>query len=125
MDNIVQTLNQRREYLGISQPQLAAMTDVSLPTIQRFFSDKGANVSYETVSKIAHVLGIALTSKPIMDEHKLLEQRAREKAHALAAIVQGTSSLEAQGLPKHSLQGIEQKIFYELMSGSRRKLWSA
>lgn len=123
--NIVRQLNQRREHLGISQNRLAEMTGVSLPTVQRFFSDQGANVSIETASNIAQALGMALAPKEIIHEQKLLEEQARKKAHALATMVQGTSALEGQGLSASSYKAIESRLFHELMAGSRRKLWSA
>lgn len=125
MDKIITQLNHRREHLGISQSRLAEMVGVSLPTIQRFFSEQGANVSIETASRIAEALGMTLTPKETISEQALLENRAKEKAHMLAHLVQGTSALEAQGLSAASYKHIERKLFYDLMAGSRRKLWSA
>ncbi len=125
ISNMVHKINQRREHLGISQTRLAEMTGISLPTIQRFFSDNGAKVSLETASKIAEVLGLNLTPKEIIDEQTLLEKHARKKARWLTSVVQGTSSLEAQGLTGSSAKAVEQRFFYELMAGPKSKIWSA
>ena len=125
MPNIVQKLNLRREHLGISQSILADMTGVSLPTIQRFFSEDAGNVSFETACKIAEILGCTLDTNETVNEQSLLEKQARAKARWLASIVQGTSSLEAQGLNKKSLAGVEENFYHKLLAGSRRKLWSS
>jgi len=125
MISVVQKLNLRREHLGISQSNLAEMTGVSLPTIQRFFSEDGGTVSFETACKIAEVLGCSLDANEVVNERSLLERQARIKARWLASIVQGTSSLEAQGLNKQSLTHVEEKFYHKLLGGSRRKLWSA
>ncbi|MEI7668619.1 MAG: helix-turn-helix transcriptional regulator [Pseudomonadota bacterium] len=122
---IVRQFNQRREQLGISQSRLAELSGISLPTVQRFFSDNSSNISMETVYKMAKILGLNLIAEEVMDTQRIIENRAREKAQKLAAMVQGTSSLEGQGLAKKSYKMIEQNLFHALVSGSKRKLWDS
>ena len=79
----------------------------------------------DTVYKMASVLGLNITSQEVTGTQDIIEKQARDKAKQLAAMVQGTSSLEGQGLEKSSYRAIEQNLFHALMSGSKRKLWGA
>lgn len=104
---------------------MATLTGVSLPTIQRFFSGHGTNISLDTVNSIADVLGIRLEAREEKTEHAILQERAQEKAHALASIVYGTSALEEQGLKRSSAAAVKDKFYHALMSGPKSKIWSS
>ena len=65
--NLTTQLNQKRQHLGISQANLAEMTGLSLPTVQRFFAEEDNNVSLETTCKIAEALGFTIGIKEIAD----------------------------------------------------------
>ena len=82
-------------------------------------------VAFETVAKIAEILGVSLSLQEDVPEEQLLMQRARARAKELAVMVQGTSSLEAQGLSPSAIKTIEQRLLHELLKGSRSRLWSA
>jgi transcriptional regulator with XRE-family HTH domain len=56
---IGQSILQRRELLGLLQPQLAALSGVSTRTIQLIEQGKG-NPSIETLIKLADPLGLRL-----------------------------------------------------------------
>lgn len=124
MRGVIDRLNHKRQQLGISHARLAEMSGVSLLTVQRFFSQENENISFATICKMADVLGVDIVARETMSTQKMLERRAREKARELANVVQGTSALEAQGLNAAALNEIENGIFYTLMNGSRRALWS-
>jgi len=53
------TIRQRRELLGLLQPQLAALSGISTRTIQLVEQGKG-NPSLDTLIKLAHPLGLHL-----------------------------------------------------------------
>lgn len=62
----------RRELLGLLQSQLAAITKVSIRTIQMIESGKG-NPSIETILKLIHPIGLRLELMVPMPE-KNIEQ---------------------------------------------------
>ena len=59
LDQLVATLNQRREVLGVTQEQLAELSDVGLRTLKALESKK-SNPTLETLTKLADVLGMEL-----------------------------------------------------------------
>ena len=58
-ENIGHLLRKRRELLGLLQPQLAAISGVSIRTIQLVEMGKG-NPSLETLIKLADPLGLQI-----------------------------------------------------------------
>ena len=58
-ENIGHVLRKRRELLGFLQPQLAAISGVSIRTIQLVEMGKG-NPSLETLIKLADPLGLQI-----------------------------------------------------------------
>lgn len=59
LDQLVATLKQRREVLGVTQEQLAELSDVGLRTLKALESKK-SNPTLETLTKLADVLGMEL-----------------------------------------------------------------
>ena len=59
LDELVITLKQRREVLGVTQEQLAVLSGVGLRTLKALESKK-SNPTLETLTKIADVLGMEL-----------------------------------------------------------------
>ncbi len=53
------------------------------------------------------------------------QEQAERKAAELVAQVQGTSGLEAQGVPLSELRRMKKQTARELLTGSSRKLWAA
>ncbi len=122
--SIVESLDERRKSLGLSHRQIARMAGISHPTSQRLFSRKNASISFETVAKVAHLLGMELQCTPVIPESELLFQAARSRAHILAK-----ATMEAMGDPPESdtnnnLKKIEETIFMELLRGSRARIWA-
>lgn len=68
MIHIGQKIRERRELLGLLQPQLAALSGVSRRTIQLVEGGEG-NPSLETMIRLADSLGLSLqlTIKPLPD----------------------------------------------------------
>lgn len=59
LEELVVTLKQRREVLGVTQEQLAELSGVGLRTLKALESKK-SNPTLETLSKLADVLGMEL-----------------------------------------------------------------
>lgn len=59
LEELVRTLKKRREILGVTQEQLAELSDVGLRTLKSLESMK-SNPTLETLTKLADVLGMEL-----------------------------------------------------------------
>ena len=59
LEELVRTLKNRREVLGVTQEHLADLSDVGLRTLKALESGK-SNPTFETLSKLADVLGMEL-----------------------------------------------------------------
>jgi len=62
LENIYEKLKERRSLLGITQQDLADISDVGLRTIKEIETGRG-NPSINTLSKILNVLGMELDLK--------------------------------------------------------------
>ena len=105
-------------------PALAQRSGVSEPTVKRVLAGRIAEASFGNVVAIAEALGMPLMADPI-DAEDLLEQVAREKAVRVAQLVQGTSALEAQAVDSDQYRKLVEQSMHELLTGSRRLLWSS
>jgi y4mF family transcriptional regulator len=56
---LIKTLKNRREELGVTQDHLAELAGVGLRTLKEIESGKG-NPTFETLNKLAEVLGMEL-----------------------------------------------------------------
>ena len=59
LSELIDALKKRRAILGVTQEQLAEISGVGLRTLKALESDK-SNPTYETLSKLAEVLGMEL-----------------------------------------------------------------
>ncbi|SHH53456.1 Helix-turn-helix [Chryseolinea serpens] len=59
LNNLYETLRERRETLGVTQLHLAELSGVALRTLKEIESGKG-NPTAETLSKLADVMGMDL-----------------------------------------------------------------
>ncbi len=59
VNNLGQTIKDRRKELNITQPHLAELADVSTNTLYKIERGQG-NPSIEVISKLAEVLGMEL-----------------------------------------------------------------
>ncbi len=120
---IVEELAARRRALGMSFPQLAERSGVSEPTVKRILGGHAGSASYAGVAAIAEAMGMPLRSDPINPD-EFRERAALEKAERLARLVQGTSALEAQGVPPAEFRRLVARSVHELLAGPPRRLWS-
>lgn len=124
LNSILQKMEQRRKNLGVSHRYLAQATGVSLPTVQRIFSGKNRSASFETITKLATVLGLSLTCEPALQETDVLLQAAKRRAYELAVSMEVASATEKVGLSRDGFARIQDKLVLELLRGSRARIWS-
>jgi len=114
----------RKEQLGITVENLAKLSGVGVRTINRLL--KNEDVKLSTVEHVTNFLGLDFAGNEQLSLSALKKQRAHEKALFLASIVQGTSTLEMQGLEDESLSKIISMYEKECLSGSYKDtLWVA
>ena len=117
-------LEQRRCELGISKPQLARRSRVSLATVQRLLGGQIDNATVANVRAVSSALGVNLTASAASTSPEMQEQEATAKAEDIVAMIQGTSALEGQAVDSELRQQMVQRTVHELMAGSKRRLWS-
>jgi hypothetical protein len=103
---------------------LAERSGLGLRTVQRVLSLEEPAARLDTVLQIADALSVELCPKEIGTAHRVRQRAAQRKAVRLASMVQGTSALESQAIPKNDLREIEDEIAARLLSGSSRELWA-
>ena len=121
---LLDTLAGRRKTLRMSFRVVAERSGLGLRTVQRVLSSRDPNAKLDTVLQIADALKIELLPKEIGTARSVRRKAAAIKAARLASMVQGTSVLESQGVPKKDLREIEGEIAEKLLSGPRRELWA-
>lgn len=124
MPTIIDNINLQARELGISQPVIARLTGISLPTVKRIMAGRYSGARLADVEAIARVLGLELQSVVRTDADTLRLKRAEQKAAKIAKQVQATSALEAQGVDEATLRGIRNEIVHGLMAGPKSKLWT-
>ncbi|MGH7812433.1 MAG: helix-turn-helix domain-containing protein [Candidatus Binataceae bacterium] len=121
---LMRHLDARRKALGMSVRLVARESGIGMRTAQRLLSGKEPSVRFDTLLSIADALKVRLRAVDIGPAHAVRAAQARRKAAGLAAMVQGTSALEAQAVPPKALREIQGEIAADLLGGSRRRLWA-
>ena len=103
---------------------VAERSGLGLRTVQRVLSLQEPGARLDTVLQIADALSVELCLREIGTAHRVRKREAAKKAVRLAAMVQGTSALESQAVPKNDLREIKDEIAARLLSGSSRELWA-
>ena len=122
-NEIINALALRKHELGMRDSHVARKSGVSQPVVHRIFAGKHKTARLDQMIAIAAVLGVSLEA--VMNE-KAVEMRlreARKKAKKIVSMVQGTSSLESQGLEKNVLKDMEQQSIHEFLAGPQGHLW--
>lgn len=123
--DLSRALEARRRELGMTHDALARRSGVSVATVKRILAGTIGPASFEHVVQIAEALGQTVSLRQSVDAQVMERQQARAKAKALIDQVQGTSSLEAQGVDRRARQRMIDRTVRELLAGSPRKLWAA
>ena len=103
---------------------VAERSGLGLRTVQRVLSLEEPAARLDTVLQIADALSVELCLTEIGTAHRVRKRAAQQKAIRLASMVQGTSALESQAIPKNDLREIKDEIAARLLSGSSRELWA-
>jgi transcriptional regulator with XRE-family HTH domain len=119
-----ESLNQRRQELGLSVGSLAKRSGVSRPTVQRILSGTNPTASFSNVMAIAHALGLSLRLNARTDVGRMKQDQAARKARKLVSLVQGTLGLEGQAVDQKTLDAMIEKTTHEMLNGPKRRLWS-
>ena len=108
----------------MSRTALARRSGVSLPSVNRMLNDGIDRTAVSNVRAVAAALGMEMTIVPTCSSLEWQEKEARAKAKKIVKLVQGTSALENQAVDEPTLHDMTKKTVFELMSGSKRRLWS-
>jgi transcriptional regulator with XRE-family HTH domain len=121
---LLNSLAARRKELRMSLQVVAKRSGLGLRTVQRVLSEREPNAKLDTVLRIADALNIELRPKEAGSAHLVRKRQAMKKAANLASMVQGTSALESQAIPKNDLRDIKAEMAARLSTGSSRQLWA-
>lgn len=122
--DLIDKVQKRRKILSISLENLAKISNIGMRTMNRLLA--GDDVKLSTIEKITKTLGLDFAGNEIVKIKDLRKKRAEEKAIFLASIVQGTSTLEMQGLERDSLEKIISGFKEEFLNGQYKdRLWVA
>ena len=122
---IIHDLNKRRRRLGMSRADVARLSGVSVPTVQRILGKQDHDATLSNLLAIAEALGLGLDIRPDAKVAALREQQARRKAERLVGMVQGSSALEGQAVDQDTYERMVKQTVHELLAGPNRKLWAA
>lgn len=127
LERLANFLSERRDMLGMSDYDIALFSNVSQPTVYRFLSGKGLNISTANLIKIAQALGSDIApdlheTYPVED---FREKRAEFKAQKIVEATSATSALEGQNIDEADREAIKRRIKQKLLAGPPKDLWSA
>ena len=121
---LIEQIIARKEQLGITIENLAKLSGVGVRTINRLL--KNEDVKLSTIEAVTNLLGLDFAGNEQISLKELEKQRAKEKALYLASIVQGTSTLEMQGLEDDGIKKIVSMYENEFLHGNYKDtLWVA
>ena len=121
---LIEQIIARKEQLGITIENLAKLSGVGVRTINRLL--KNEDVKLSTIEAVTNLLGLDFAGNEQISLKELEKQRAKEKALYLASIVQGTSTLEMQGLEDDGIKKIVSMYENEFLYGNYKDtLWVA
>jgi transcriptional regulator with XRE-family HTH domain len=117
-------LEARRKALGMPIESLVKRSGVSRATVRRILAGDQTRATFPNVLAVADALGIDVRFAAGAPAEEFREQQAVKKARRLVGLVQGTSGLEAQAVDPATVERMVRRTTHELLSGSKRRLWS-
>lgn len=122
--DLIHKVEKRKKALNITIENLAKLSHLGVRTVNRFLA--GEDVKLSTVEQITNLLGLDFAGNEMISIKELKERRAKEKALFVVSLVQGTSSLEMQGLEEESIDTMLKEMEQEFLTGSKQnQLWIA
>jgi len=113
--------------LGMSYSFLAKRLGVVPTTVQRLERNEvEGTITLESLRRVAESLECELIYAVVPKQSltETIEAQASARARATMASVTQTMNLEAQATSKEASSDLENRLFQELLQGSRRKLWN-
>ena len=121
---LISKIEARRKELNITIVNLSKLSGLGVRTVNRFLA--GEDVKLSTVERLTNLLGLDFAGNEVVSVAQLQRRQAKEKALLMVALVQGTSSLEMQGLEKSTVATMLKKMEQAFLTGSyRNRLWVA
>ena len=121
---LITKIEARRKKLNITIVNLSKLSGLGVRTVNRFLV--GKDVKLSTVERITNLLGLDFAGNETVTFQELQKRRAKEKALFMVSLVQGTSSLEKQGLEDDSIKKMLLNMEKEFLIGNyRNRLWVA
>jgi len=121
---LIKRIEARRKELNITIVNLSKLSGLGVRTVNRFLA--GEDVKLSTVERLTNLLGLDFAGNEVVSVAQLQRRQAKEKALLMVALVQGTSSLEMQGLEKSTVTTMLKKMEQAFLTGSyRNRLWVA
>ena len=121
---LINKIEARRKKLNITIVNLSKLSNLGVRTVNRFLA--GEDVKLSTVEQITNLLGLDFAGNEVVAFNDLQRRRAKEKALFMVSLVQGTSSLEMQGLEDNSIRKMLLNMEKEFLTGNHRnRLWVA
>jgi len=122
--DLINRIIERKKQLNITVENLAKLSGISVRTVNRVL--KNEDVKLSTIEEVTNLLGLDFAGNEQVPLEELEQRRAYDKAVYMASLVQGTSSLEKQGLETEQLKNIIAMYEKEFLKGTYRKaLWVA
>jgi len=121
---LVKRIEARRKELNITIVNLSKLSGLGVRTVNRFLA--GEDVKLSTVERLTNLLGLDFAGNEVVSVAQLQRRQAKEKALLMVALVQGTSSLEMQGLEKSTVSTMLKKMEQAFLTGDyKKRLWVA
>jgi len=121
---LIKRIEARRKELNITIVNLSKLSGLGVRTVNRFLA--GEDVKLSTVERLTNLLGLDFAGNEVVSVAQLQRRQAKEKALLMVALVQGTSSLEMQGLEKSTVATMLKKMEQAFLTGNyRNRLWVA
>jgi len=122
--DLIKQIIARKEQLNITIDNLAKLSGLGVRTVNRVLANEDVKLS--TIESITNFLGLDFAGNEIVPLEELKIQRAKEKAIFMASLVQGTSTLEMQGLDNDNINNIISMYEKEFLNGKyKNTLWVA
>ena len=121
--DILATLDARRRQLKMSCRAVAERSGLSTRTVQGVLQAR-KSPSLSTVAAIAEAVGTKIELARTSSSSAIRRRQARDKAHRLAMLAQGSAALEVQAVDPETIKRAERRIAAKLLSGVPLRLWS-
>lgn len=119
---IAKAIKRRSAEIGISTDKLAKVGHIKKNIVLKAMN--GLILSRKELKLAVEVLGIDEKGHEVETVSVIRKKRARTKAIRIVSMVQGTSSLEAQGLESFTIRKMIIKTEREFLGPYKKRLWN-